>query len=145
MFKNFRGYGLAALLAMGSFTFASDAQAHDRRYHRGDGDAAAIIGAGIVGLAVGALIADSNDRHYYDRDYYRYRRYVTVSGYPGYYYYYDRNPGRYYRDRYYNRHYGRSYDRRYYDRRHYNRWERGYNGRRDHRWTRGYERRHWRD
>jgi hypothetical protein len=116
---------------------------------RVDRTGAAIIGAGIVGLAIGALIADRDDDYYYDRSYYRHRRYVSLDGYPGYYYYYDGYPNRYYRDRYYDRYYGRYYS---------NRWDRGYNridrwygrehgyrDRRDYRRDYRDERRHWRD
>jgi len=118
MLTRLKRYGLAAALAAGTFTAATSAEARDRGRHHGDGDeAAAIIGAGIVGLAIGAMIADRDDDYYYDRSYYRHRRYVSVSGYPGYYYYYDGYPNRYYRDRYYGRYYGRYYS---------NRWDRGY-------------------
>lgn len=104
--KFFRSAALAALVAAGTFTLAAPAQARDR-WDRGGGDDAAIaIGAGIVGLAIGAAIADRDDDRYYDRDTYRHRRYVRVHGYPDYYYYYDGYPNRYYRDRYYDRHYG---------------------------------------
>jgi hypothetical protein len=127
MLKMLKRYGAAAALVAGTFAFATSAEAR----HRND-DAAIAIGAGIVGLAIGAMIADRDDRYYYDRRYYPRRRYVRVHGYPDYYYYYDGYPRRYYRDRYYTRHYGR-----YYDRRH-NRYQR------DHRrWHRRHDRR-WR-
>jgi hypothetical protein len=126
MLKKLKRYGLAAALLAGSFAVATTAEARNR--HRGNDTAAIAIGAGIVGLAVGALIADRDDGYYYDRDYYPHRRYVRVTGYPGYYYYYDGYPNRYYRDRYYGQYYGRRYS---------NRSDRGYYG---NRWNRGYDR-----
>jgi hypothetical protein len=126
--------GAAAALAAASLGFAQGVQARDRWDRRGGGDDAAIaIGAGILGLAVGAAIADSGDDRYYDRRYYGSRRYVTVRNRPGYYYYYEGAPRRYYQDRYYGRpnYYG-SYG---------NRWDRGYGrGYGDNRWDRGYGR-----
>ena len=140
MLKSLKSAAMAAFLAAGLFSMAAPAQADDRwrDRDRGGDDAAIAIGAGLVGLAIGAAIADSDDDHYYDRDYYRHRRYVRVDGYPDPYYYYDGYPNRYYRDRYYDRDYGRhygyrngpGYDRkwRYYPQyrrdREYRRWER---------------------
>jgi hypothetical protein len=127
-----RTLGVAAALAATTLGFAQGAQAQDRWDRRGGGDDAAIaIGAGILGLAVGAAIADRGDSRYYDRSYYGSRRYVTVRDRPGYYYYYEGAPRRYYQDRYYGRpnFYGGSY--------YGNRWDRGYN---DNRWNRGYGR-----
>ncbi|MEZ5736395.1 MAG: hypothetical protein R3E09_11470 [Novosphingobium sp.] len=125
---SFKRFGLAAALAVGALAAATTAQARDR-YRDDDGsDVALAIGAGIIGLAIGAAIADRDDRHYYDRGYYGHRRYVRVRDYPGYYYYYDGYPNRYYRDRYYDRYSGR-YQR--------NRWRDGYY---NNRWNRGYDR-----
>ena len=137
-------------MAGGWQTAPTQAEARDR-WRDGDNDAAIAIGAGIVGLAIGAMIADRDDDRYYDSRYYNNRRYVRVRGYPDYYYYYDGYPNRYYRDRYYDRDYRGYYnDRRYYGGN--NRWQRGYDrgnrmynrdwrgyGRRD------YDRRRWRD
>ena len=110
MKKFFRSAALAALVAAGTFAIAAPAQARDRWHDRGGGDDVAIaVGAGLVGLAIGAAIADNDDDRYYDRSYYNQRRYVRVDGYPDYYYYYDGHPNRYYRDRYYSRNYGRYY------------------------------------
>lgn len=102
MIRNLRLGALVAALALGTTTLASPAEARDRRRDRGD-DAALAIGAGIIGLAVGAAIASNNDR-YYDGGYYGPRRGYAVYGYPrGYYrsyprgYYYDRAPRRHYR------------------------------------------------
>jgi hypothetical protein len=124
--------GAAATLAATCLGYTQAAQARDRWDRRGGGDDAAIaIGAGILGLAVGAAIADRGDDRYYDRGYYGDRRYVTVRGRPGYYYYYQGAPRRYYQDRYYGRpnYYGGAY--------YGNGWNRGYNG---NRWDRGYNR-----
>jgi len=122
--------GIAAAMAATTLGFTQGAEARDR-WHRGGGDDAAIaVGAGILGLAVGAAIADSHDDRYYDNRYYGSRRYVTVRDYPGYYYYYEGSPRRYYRDRYYGR---PDYRRPYYRGDGYgygNRWDRG--------WDRGY-------
>lgn len=77
--------GLAASTLAAS---AAPAQAHDGYYDRGGsgGDEAAIaIGAGIIGLALGAAIAsDHGDRgpYYRERGYYAYPRYNRG----GYYY-----------------------------------------------------------
>ena len=98
--------GLGAALIASTFAAVSPAEARDRYYRRGGGDDAAIaIGAGVIGLAIGAAIADRGDDRYYDRGYYDRRRYVTVRGRPDYYYYYEGSPNRYYRDRYYSRYY----------------------------------------
>ena len=123
--------GLGAVLAASTLAMAAPAEARGR-HHYGD-DAAIAIGAGLIGLAVGAALADDGDRYYYDRDYYPSRRYVTVRGHPGYYYYYEGRPNRYYRDRYYDRYYGRYYR---------ERWNRGNNWGRDrHDWR--HDRRDW--
>lgn len=131
---NLRRAAMAAALAVAGLASATTAQARDR-YRDGGDDAAIAIGAGIVGLAIGAMIADRDDRYYGDRRWHRDRRYVRVSGYDDYYYYYPNNPRRYYRDRYYNRDYRSWYGRRGHDRweRRRDRWER-----RQERYDRGY-------
>ncbi|MPS67912.1 MAG: hypothetical protein E2586_05400 [Novosphingobium sp.] len=146
--------GLATALAASALTASAPAMARDY-YDRGGNDAAVAIGAGIIGLALGAALADRDDGRYYDRGYYDSRRYVTVRDRPGYYYYYEGAPNRYYRDRYYDRYYAPYYrdrwagrdrwrdDRRGWrdDRRgwgHDRRWDRGRDGWRDDR------RRDWR-
>jgi len=80
---------VAAALAACSLALAGPAEAHDRR-GRGN-DAAVAIGAGILGLAIGAAIAsDDGDRDVYvrydDRGYYppRYRRPYYYPAYPAY-------------------------------------------------------------
>lgn len=92
MLKNWKKAALAAVLAVGSITAATSAEARDRSWRDRDNDAALAIGAGVIGLALGAAIAsDRHDRYYYNDRYYR--------SYPrGGYYYYDREPRRYYRD-----------------------------------------------
>ncbi len=126
MFKQLKRAALGLALAVTTLGAATTAEARDRYGRHGDGDDAAIaIGAGIVGLAIGAAIADRDDDRYYDDGYYRHRRYVRVSGYPDYYYYYDGYPNRYYRDRYYSRNHYPRY-RSSYRYRNYDRWDRGY-------------------
>lgn len=136
MLHKLKRYGLAAALAAGAFTFSSTAEARDHWRDGRNNDAAIAIGAGIVGLAIGALIADRDDGRYYDRGYYRDRRYVRVDGHPGYYYYYNGNPNRYYRDRYYDRYYGRYHNNR-------NRWDRGYDRIQRYYGGNRYDRRDW--
>jgi hypothetical protein len=96
---------------------AAPALARDRYYGHHDNTAGVAIGAGILGLAVGAIVAsDHNDRRYRDSRYDD-RRYYA-------------NDGRYYRnDRYNDRsryddsgywqRRGENYDGRYYGRRGY--------------------------
>jgi len=120
MFKNLKRAGLVAAMAVGAMTVGTTAEARDHYYHRGHGDDAALaIGAGIIGLAIGAAIASDHDRGYYDRGYY-----------DGGYYYYGR-------PRYYYRIYPRRY---YYDRypRHdYRGWDRGRGWDHGHGWDHG--------
>lgn len=105
----FKKATLATALAASALASASPAVARDYRHRGGDDTAAIAIGAGIIGLAIGAIAASSsNDRH--DRDYYDYRRngWQYRDGY-----YWDRDGHRYDRD-------GRRYDDdRYYARRGY--------------------------
>lgn len=97
----------ATALAATALTSATPAMARD--HHRGGDKTGTAIAVGVVGLALGAIIASSANRNdrYRDR-YYRDGRY------------YDRDGG-YYGDRYYGDRYDRrgSYDRGYYDRRGY--------------------------
>ena len=115
---------LATTLAATALVTTTPAMARD--YHRGGDDKAAIaIGAGIVGLAIGAIVAGSNKRDRYDDRYY-----VRDGWYYDQGYYYNRQGSRYDR-RDWQRRYGDRYDRRYRDRHqdrdYYNR--RGYGGR----------------
>ncbi len=134
---NLRRAALAAALAVLGLAAATTAQARDR-YRGGDGDDDAVIaiGAGLVGLAIGAALADRDDDYYGDRRWRSNRRYVQVNGYDDYYYYYPNNPNRYYRDRYYGRDYGNWYGRGGNYR--HDRWER------QHRYRDGYGDRNWR-
>ncbi len=145
-----KALGVAAAIAATSLGFVQGAQAQDYWDRRGGNDAAIAVGAGILGLAVGAAIADRSDGRYYDRRFYGSRRYVTVRGRPGYYYYYDGAPRRYYQDRYFGRpnFYGNrgdrwngGYGRGYYG----NGWNRGGWNRGDWNRGRGYGRDGWRD
>ena len=112
---------LGTTLAATALTAAApaDAQRYRRWHHRGgDGTGAAIAG-GIVGLALGAAIASSNndrydrDRYYssrgyradYDDYYYRERGYYPTDGYYAYRYR-DYNSCRV--ERRYDPYYGRS-------------------------------------
>lgn len=92
---------VAAALAAGSLAMAAPAEAHDRR---GGDDAAIAIGAGVVGLALGAAIAsdhdsdvyvryDSRPRYYggYYRPYPVYRAYPVYRPYPAWRGYYPRH------------------------------------------------------
>jgi hypothetical protein len=89
--------GLAAVSSV--VVAAAPADAQYRRRHRGDDDAAWAIGAGIVGLGLGAAIASGNRGGYYDRGYYG-------DGYYGRGYGYDRGYG-------YGSGYGYGYGRRH--------------------------------
>lgn len=84
---------VAAALAASSLMLAGPAEAHGRR---GGDDAAIAIGAGVLGLAIGAAIASDNDRDVYVRydggpryygGYYPpypvYRAYPAYRPYPG--------------------------------------------------------------
>lgn len=107
MLRKIQRAGIVAAFAAGAMLAATPAMARDR-HHGGNGDDAAIaIGAGIVGLALGAAIASDRDRGYDRGDYYydgpRYRQPPRV-------YYYDRYDApryrkhhRHYRDRGYYR------------------------------------------
>ncbi|PEQ12670.1 hypothetical protein B2G71_10195 [Novosphingobium sp. PC22D] len=116
---------LAATLGATALVTTTPAMARD--YHdRGDNTAAIAIGAGIVGLALGAIIASDNKRDRYDDRYY-----VRDGWYYNDGYYYNRQGHRYARDdwqRRYNRdvRYDRR-DRRYDNRRYDNRYDYGHN------------------
>lgn len=63
---------LGTALAASAVTAAAPASARDYYGHRSGDGAAVAVGAGIIGLALGAAIASSN--HHRDYDDYRYRR-----------------------------------------------------------------------
>jgi hypothetical protein len=102
MFGVIKKAALGAVLAATAVAASSPAQARDR-WHRGDDRAAVAVGAGVLGLALGAAIAsDRRDRYYDDRYYYRpYPRHRAYRYYgpPPRYYRYDRP----YRGNYYRR------------------------------------------
>ncbi len=137
MMNLFRKTILSLALGAATLTTASPALADGwrGRHHGGGGDDAAIaIGAGVVGLALGAAIASSgrDDRrydgdYYYEGDYPRYRQY----------YYYREGPR--YRGSYYRPHHRGGYDRGY-NRGGYNRGWHNDRGRRDWRDHRGHGR-----
>lgn len=111
--KSILGLTAAATLA----TVAAPAEARRWRVD-GDDDAAWAIGAGILGIGIGAAIASSGRSRYHDRYY--------GGGYYDPYYdrgygHYDRGYGDYdrgyYDDRYYRRHHRYSYRDRCYTRR----------------------------
>lgn len=110
---------MIATLAASTLSFAVPAEARDHyRHHRGGGDDAAIaIGAGLIGLAIGAAIASDHNDRYDDRGYYydsypRYRGGYYYDSYPRYHTYrYDAYRGDWRRDRYRDRHERRWRDR----------------------------------
>lgn len=84
----FKKATLASALAASALVSASPAMARDYRHHGGD-TAAVAIGAGILGLAIGAIAASSSN---HDRDYRR-SDWEYRDGY-----YWDRQGNRYDRD-----------------------------------------------
>lgn len=105
----FKKATLATALAASALASATPAMARDHYNRRGNDTAAIAIGAGIVGLAIGAIVASGNKGRR-DRDdyYYRNNGWEYRDGY-----YWDRSGNRYDRD-------GRRYDDdRYYARRGY--------------------------
>lgn len=81
---------IAATLAATALATSSPAMARD--YHRGNDNTAAVaIGAGVIGLAIGAIVASSgNDRNRYDNRYH-----VRDGWYYNDGYYYNRSGDRY--------------------------------------------------
>ena len=108
MFGFVKKAALGAALAATAVAASSPAQARDR-WHRGDDRAAVAVGAGVLGLALGAAIASDRRGRYYDDGYY-YRSYPR---YRPYGYYYAPPPPRYYRYYRYDRPYRGDYYRRY--------------------------------
>jgi hypothetical protein len=107
MFGFVKKAALGTICAVTLVAAASPAEARDRHYRNND-RAAVAVGAGILGLAVGAAIASNNrDRYYYDDRYYyypprpRYRAYYYAPPPPPRYYRHDRHwrGDRYYRYR----------------------------------------------
>lgn len=112
--KLLRKGALVAAFAASAIVTAAPAQAHGYDRGRGSDDAAIAIGAGILGLAVGAAIASDRDDGYYyrDRRYYAYPRYRGgyYQSYPVYGGYYPQYR-RYERRDYYRGDYNRGHDR----------------------------------
>jgi hypothetical protein len=81
--------GLVAGATMLVAAAPAEAQYRGYRHNRGGDRTALAIGAGALGLAVGAALASSNrgyrDRGYYGRGYYGNRGYYGGSRYDGYY------------------------------------------------------------
>jgi len=124
---------LAATLAASALVASAPAEARPYYGHRGGGDDAAIaIGAGVIGLALGAAIAsDHNDRYYDDGYYYpRYRTQYYYNSYPAY---------PVYRGYYYNNYRAYPAYRGYY--RNYD--NRGWRGDRGHEWREHHGGRGW--
>jgi len=116
-----------AATTLAATALATSAPAMAREAHHDGGDTAAIaIGAGIVGLAIGALIASDHHDHWDDRYYVRDGWYYNDG------YYYNRQGLRYNRGDW-NRRYGYNYNRNYRGD-HYARSHRDY---RSDRWTGG--------
>jgi hypothetical protein len=110
----------AAVGAMALATAPADARGYYRHYHHDDAGVA--IGAGILGLAVGAAIASSNNDRYYD-GYYNYPYYNGYQYYtPGYNVYYYPYTYPYYDGYWYNGY--RYNDGYFYDRRGYRAYDR---------------------
>ena len=83
--SNFKKITTGVLAGATLMVAASPAEAQ-YRYHRNRGDRTALaIGAGALGLAVGAAIASSNRGHYGNRGYYGSRGYYGRGSYDGYY------------------------------------------------------------
>ncbi len=108
----FKKTALATALAATTIATATPAMARDGYYHRDNGNTAgAAIAGGIIGLALGAIIASSGN----DRDDRRYRDYDRRYQYNNNYYYgrdgyrYDRNGYRYDRDGRRDEYYRRGY------------------------------------
>ena len=120
----FTRLGLGTVLAATALSAMSTPAAARPYYRDGGNDAAIAIGAGILGLAVGAAIADRDDDRYYQR-----RGYAYGNGY--------NNDGWYYRDGYYWDRDGRRYDRDEYNRYRggYDGYNNGYRGDRDGDWN----------
>lgn len=95
----FTKFTAAALAGAVALTVAAPASANDRYYRHRD-DAAIAIGAGVVGLALGAALASGsrNNRYDYDDNYY-YPRQRYYQSYPQQYYY--SYPQQYYQQDYY--------------------------------------------
>lgn len=110
---------LGTALAASALAATTPAMARDYYHRSHDNSAAVAIGAGVIGLALGAAIASSSNDH----DRYRERYYDNTYSYgpaytQGWYYrdgwYWDRDGRRHHRDEYYRHHrnngWGHGYD-----------------------------------
>jgi hypothetical protein len=99
MFDRLKRTTLAAVLVAATFVAAAaPAEARSRYRHDGGDDAAIAVGAGIIGLAIGAAIAsDHRDGYYRERRYRSYPSYYEYDSYPRYRNYYYRDYRRDYR------------------------------------------------
>jgi hypothetical protein len=129
-------------VAAGSMALATaapaEARTHYRHYRHHNDTAAIAIGAGILGLAVGAIASSNSRNGYYNGGYYN--GYYNQPGYTYYYNsypsYYNYNNGYYYNGYRYNNGWfydGRGY--RMYDR---NSWDRRWGDRHRRHYYRGY-------
>jgi hypothetical protein len=113
-----------AIGAMALATTPAEARGYYRHHHHDN--TGAIVGAGIIGLALGAAIASDNRGYdgYYDSGYYNDPYYNGYAYYtPGYNVYYYPQTYPYYEGRWYN---GYRYNNGYfYDRRGYRAYDRG--------------------
>ena len=117
IYASIRKMAIGAALAAMAVVTSAPAQARDGRYRDGGDDAAIAVGAGILGLAVGAAIASGGRGHggsyvYYNDGYDYPRHYYDGPRYRRHYYQPPRHHRRHWRDdRHYDRDYGRGYDR----------------------------------
>jgi MFS family permease len=114
MFTSMKKATLATAMAASALASATPAMARDYHRHNGSNRAAIAVGAGIIGLAIGAIAASNSRDRRYDNRYYDSHQYYYRDGY-----YYDRDGRRYDRDHWqrgdrwdrddYRRGYGRDY------------------------------------
>lgn len=112
----FRNATIATALAATALVSATPAMARDH-YRNNDNTAAVAIGAGVIGVALGAILASNNDRDRYRDDRYYGTSYGSAYNSNWQYrdgWYWDRDGGRHSRDdydRYQRGDYRRGYDR----------------------------------
>jgi hypothetical protein len=112
----FRNATIATALAATALASATPAMARDH-YRNNDNTAAVAIGAGVIGVALGAILASNNNRDRYRDDRYYGSSYGSVYESNWQYrdgWYWDRDGGRHNRDdydRYQRGDYRRGYDR----------------------------------
>ncbi|WP_313435715.1 hypothetical protein [Novosphingobium sp.] len=112
----FRNTAIATALAATALASATPAMARDH-YRNNDNTAAVAIGAGVIGVALGAILASNNNRDRYRDDRYYGSSYGSAYDSSWQYrdgWYWDRDGGRHNRDdydRYQRGDYRRGYDR----------------------------------